>query len=276
MHALRRISPLFLLLLGLIALATRPSAQTPPAQTAQTPENITVGRAPDFERPWVGRETEVEEYLRSAPVVKFETIELGVTHPQRAWLAPGGLVDSIAWKPIRPGMYSGYWESWKNEVAAYELDKLLQIHMVPPTVAKKIKGAEGAAVYWVHDTRMWKDLKNVAKPNTPEWNTQMMHMKMFDNLIGNIDDNAGNILVSNNWTVYLIDHSRAFVRDTTMPQRLQNIDPSLWARVKALDEPRLKTALDEYLDGGAIRAILKRRDKMIKEVEELEKKKSTS
>ncbi len=273
MRAVRRISPLFLFLIGFLVFATHPRAQaTPPQQ----PTTIEVGRPANFERPWVGREAEFEDYIRTAQVVKYEEIDLGVTHPQRLWLAPGGLVDSVAWKPIRPGMYSGYWESWKNEVAAYELDKLLQIHMVPPTVAKKVKGAEGAAVYWVHDIKMWKDLKNVPKPNTPEWNTEMMHMKMFDDLIGNIDDNAGNILISDNWTVYLIDHSRAFVRDETMPQRLQGIDPSLWARVKALDEPRLKAVVGDYLDGGQIRAILKRRDKMIKEIDEMQKKKSTT
>lgn len=276
MRALRRISPLLLLFVSLFALATQPRADAPLQQTAPAAGAATVETPRNVERPWVGREAEIEEFLRTAPVVKVETLDLGVTHPQRAWFAPGGPVDSIAWKPIRPGMYSGYWESWKNEVAAYELDKLLQIHMVPPSVAKKIKGAEGAAIYWVHDTKMWKELKDVAKPNTPEWNTQLMHMKMFDDLIGNIDDNAGNILVSSNWTMYLIDHSRAFVADETMPQKLQGVDPSLWARVKALDEPRLKAALGEYLDGRSIRAILKRRDKMAKEVEESQKKKSTS
>ena len=276
MRALRRISPLFLLLIASFLFSIGPRAQTPQAQSAPAaaPQAVTSPSNPD--RPWVGCEPEIEEFIRTAPVIKLETIDLGVTHPQRAWFAPGGPIDSIAWKPIRPALYSGYWESWKNEVAAYELDKLLQIHMVPPAVAKKIKGAEGAAIYWVHDTKMWKELKEVPKPNTPEWNVQMMHMKMFDNLIGNIDDNAGNILVSNNWTVYLIDHSRAFVPDDIMPQKLQNVDPSLWARVKALDEPRLKATLGEWLDGRSIRAILKRRDKMAKQIEEIEKKKTAS
>ena len=31
----------------------------------------------------------------------------------------------MAWKTIRPGFHSGYWESYKSEIAAYELDKLL-------------------------------------------------------------------------------------------------------------------------------------------------------
>src|SRR5512146_2173192 len=124
MSALKRISPLFLLLVSFAAFAPQPRAQTPPLNP---------------ERPWVGREAEIEEYLKTAPFERVETLDLGVTHPNRGWFAPGGPVDSAAWKPIRPGLYNGYWESWQNEVAAYELDKMLQIHMVPPTVEKKFK-----------------------------------------------------------------------------------------------------------------------------------------
>jgi hypothetical protein len=37
-------------------------------------------------------------------------------------------------KAIRPGRQTGYWESYKSEMAAYELDKLLDLQMIPPTV----------------------------------------------------------------------------------------------------------------------------------------------
>jgi hypothetical protein len=121
-------------------------------------------------------------------------------------------------------MYNGYWESWKNEVAAYELDKLLQIHMVPPSVGRTIKGAEGAAIYWVHDIKMWKELKDVPKPNTPEWNVQLMHMKMFDDLIGNPDRNQGNLMYDPDFHLILIDHSRAFVRDRKLLVPLAHVD----------------------------------------------------
>ena len=48
-----------------------------------------------------------------------------------AKLAPGGPVDAIAWKPIRPGRYTGYWESYKSEIAAYELDKFFGLGHEP-------------------------------------------------------------------------------------------------------------------------------------------------
>ena len=81
-------------------------------------------------------------------------------------------------------------------------------------------------------------------------------MKMFDNLIGNIDRNAGNLLVDDDWNLYLIDHSRAFVTETKLRVEMARIDREIWERMLALDEPDLTTALGEWLDRGAIRAML--------------------
>ena len=128
----------------------------------------------------------------------MEDIPLGVTKPRRAYLAPGGLIDRMAWKTIRPGIYSGYWESYKSEIAAYELDKLLGLEMIPPTVERRVKGDLGAAVMWVSPIKSFKDLGG--PPSAPAaklaaWSRQLIRAKMFDNLICNIDPNLGNWLV---------------------------------------------------------------------------------
>ena len=38
-------------------------------------------------------------------------------------------------------------ESYKAEIAAYKLDRMLDLHMVPPIVERKIDGKTGAAIY---------------------------------------------------------------------------------------------------------------------------------
>ena len=97
---------------------------------------------------WTDRAPEIEAYLKTAEVVGMEDLKVGVTRPRRAKLAPGGPVEAFAWKAIKPGRYSGYWESYKSEIAAYELDKLLGLGMIPPTVEKRVEGDLGAAVMW--------------------------------------------------------------------------------------------------------------------------------
>jgi hypothetical protein len=213
---------------------------------------------------WIEQPAAFEAYLRDTPFRRFEDVPIGVTRPQRGYFEPGGLVASAAWKQLPPGRASGYWESYKSEIAAYELDKLLALGMVPPAVEKRVRGERGAAILWVDGVRQWKEVEHQPKP--PKWNLEAVRMKMFDNLIGNIDRNAGNLIVDADWNLYLIDHSRAFVTETRLRVEMTRIDRALWERMQALDEAALTAALGLWLDRGAIRAILRRRDEMRKAI----------
>src|SRR5690242_18374874 len=97
-------------------------------------------------RTWIGREAEIERHLREAQVTRLEDIGTGVTRPRRAFLTPAEPFGSLVWKVLPPGRRGGYWESYKSEIAAYELDKRLELHMVPPVVEREIDGNTGAAV----------------------------------------------------------------------------------------------------------------------------------
>jgi hypothetical protein len=222
---------------------------------------------------WLGREAEFEGYIRSAEITEIKDIGVGITKPQRCRLVPGGLVGSFAWKTIAPGRYAGYWESYKYEIAAYELDKLIGLGMIPPTVERRVNNTLGAAIMWVSPVKSFKDLGGAPAPPPAErerWNMQLSRAKMFDNLIGNIDPNLGNWLVDPAWNLILIDHTRAFVRSTHMVHPLLRVDRELWARIQQLTEPALEAAIGRWVGEGEIKAILKRRDKLAEVVATLE------
>jgi hypothetical protein len=221
---------------------------------------------------WVGKATDYESYLSGAEIVRMEDIPVGVTKPQRGYFQEGGLIESMSWKAIKPGRYSGFWESYKAEIAAYELDKLLDLQMIPPTVEKRVKGELGAAVMWVKPVKSFKDMGG--PPSAPptyhaRWNLQMVRAKMFDVLIYNKDPNLGNWLVDPAWNLILIDHTRAFTGEKKFAHTLQRIDPDLWERMKGLTEEGLTQSLGQWLDKGQIRAILQRRDLMGDEIQKL-------
>jgi hypothetical protein len=216
---------------------------------------------------WEGRHAEFEAYIRSAEIERLDDVPIGVTRPKRAFLKPGGPVASVAWKVLPPGRKTGYWESYKSEIAAYELDKLLGMNMVPVAVEKRWKGQTGAAILWLAPIRQWKEAQALPKP--PKFNREAILMKMFDNLIGNPDRNMGNLLVDAEWNLFLIDHSRAFIDSKDLPVRMERVDREIWNRMLALDEPALSAALGEWLDGGRIRAILARRDRMKNAIDRL-------
>jgi hypothetical protein len=270
---------------GYLDMVTRRSALTAffpvvvvTVLSVATPGFSQAPEQPAGAKTWIGHATEIEDYLKSAEVVSMKETSVGVTHPNHAELAPGGPVQSIAWKPLRPGRYEGYYESYKSEIAAYELDKLLGLGMVPPTVEKRVKGDLGAAVMWVTPAQTFKQLggvpgqKGVAGPPAAHiayWMHELTRAKMFDDLIGNIDPNLGNWLVDSEWNIVLIDHSRAFTDTKQLYHQLQFFDNDLWEKMKTLDEATLSGALGTTVGKVENKAILELRDKMGQVIEKL-------
>jgi hypothetical protein len=249
-----------------VALLLGPAAR---AQQAAAPAQETA-------KTWPGRTAELEEYLRTAKVVKLEGVSVGVTKPRRAYLEPGGPADSIVWKPIRPGFYGGFFESYRSEIATYEIDKLLGLEMVPPTVEKRVDGVLGAAIMWAAPTKSFKEMGATGAPTPPpmyiaKFNQALVRAKMFDNLIGNIDPNLGNWLVDPSWNLILIDHSRALTSTTSLVHKMTHIDRELWAKMQALTEEQLKAAVGGWLGDREIRALLERRKKLGEEIDRLVK-----
>jgi len=219
---------------------------------------------------WIGHEAEFERALRTAVVTKMEDVPIGVTKPQRARVDPPVPVASFAWKALPPGRKKGFFESYKSEIAAYELDKMLRLQMVPPIVEREIKGEKGAAIYWVDNTSRW-DVKNPPKGPEPRWSRQLTRMKMFDLLVANIDRNQGNLIYDADFHLFLIDHSRAFTdkKDLKGISPLAYVDRDLWTRMQALTFESLKAGLGEWVDDGELRALLTRRAAMAKVIEQM-------
>lgn len=242
-----------------------------------TGETATVETGTEQEaKPWIGRYEAFEEYLRTAEMVREEATPVGITKPRRIFFAPGGLMESAVAKPLRTSRDSGWLESYQHEIAAYELDKLLGLDMVPPTVERRYQGQGASAQYWVNDTVWLKELQTqkLRAPDTVAWNRQIRRLRVFDNLIANIDRNEGNMLVVRNptWHLILIDHSRAFTNRTEMVFEMSFIDRPLFERLKALDTATLDARVGTLLLDGS-RPILRRRDRIVAHFEKLARQK---
>jgi hypothetical protein len=219
---------------------------------------------------WLDRREVIEEYLRTGEIVDADAIPVGVTRPLRCTFAPGGPVSHMTWKHVPPGRRGGFWESYRNELAAYALDKLLALDMVPPTVEKRYRGDLGAAVMWASPTKTLKQLGGSPKPPTseiPRWSRQVSRAKLFDNLIANIDSNQGNWLVDPAWNVILIDHTRCFTTTKKIIHKVQRVDADLWERMLQLTEASLQDAIGAWVGKAGIRAMLARRDTMRRDIE---------
>lgn len=247
------------LLVALVAQGPAPSPQAAPSPTGVVPQRV-AEVAPG--RVWVGREQEIEQYLASAPIVRFEDVPVGVTNPRRAFFAPGGPAASIVFKPLPPGRPRGFFESYRSEIAAYVLDKLLGLGMVPPTVEKKWRHEIGSAQLWVEHCSLLKSKAGQTAPDTKRWNRQVYRQRVWDNLTANTDRNQGNLLVDDHWNLVLIDHSRCFTRISDLKYPMTKIDRPFYERLKALTEQDIKTHMRGLLLDGP-KPLLKRRDAIV-------------
>ena len=246
-------------------LRAQDAASQPPAQKAEA--------KPVGSKIWIGRNAEIEQYIRTAKIVREQDLSVGVTKPKRLFFEPGGPVGSILFSAVN--LEFPRWDSYRADIAAYELDKLLELNMVPPVVERDYKGTTGRASMWAEKMKMW-DMK--APPRPPDetaWSLQVIDMKMFDILVGNVDSNQGNMLYDSDFNLVLIDHTRAFANGAKLLTAVSfpaHVDRQLWTRIQALTEPQLKAALEKWLPRGMWKDILKRRalmeaaiDKMVAE-----------
>jgi hypothetical protein len=214
----------------------------------------------------------LEDVLATGAVVAIQELGKGANKPLKVTLQKEGRTVDGVWKPIKRGPREETWESYQAEVAAYELDKMLGLHMVPPTVVREIQGLKGSLQLWVEGSRIFEEARAEA-PGGVAWDRTMSRMKVFDNLISNWARSDKDFMVDPEWNVVLIDHSQAFLSTTTLsakPDQVPTIfDKRLMERIRSLQSDILQMRFGRMLLDPQVRAILGRRDALLTLMEEL-------
>lgn len=233
-----------------------------------------------------------EEFLKTAEIVgqdqPFEKRE-AVTDPWVLTLEKDGITRDAIWKDVA-GRQKGFFESWKWEIAAYRLDKHLGLNMVPPTVERRFKGNRGSCQLWITSMMSLKK-KFDEKIKTPSykvfyWNRAFYMQRALDNLIANDDRHQNQYLITEDWRMILIDHSRSFRTSKKFTKKLiydeknkegptfimKELPRALYEKIKSLNAEVIKNAVGEYLTDKEIEAMLVRKDLIVKWVEDRIKK----
>jgi hypothetical protein len=219
-----------------------------------------------------------EAFLKSAKVIQTRGAKKGITGTVRVTLSDGSMTHDASVQRIdeekarfegAQGVEMNFRDTYKFNIAAYRLGRMMGLgQMIPPSVERKFEGSTGAWTWWVEDVLMDEGerlKKKAAAPDKDAWGRQYHIMRVFDQLIANVDRNVGNILYDKNWHLWMIDHSRAFRMLTTLkdPKLLERCDTQLMAALKELREDKLKAELGEWLREREIKGLLARRDKII-------------
>ena len=223
---------------------------------------------------------ELEQFLKKSQVVKRVKLGKGITNSEKVTLELDGVLRHGVLKKI-----DKINDSWRAEVAAYEMDKLLGINMVPPTVMRRHRGRKASLQLWVDGVTM--DDFEEAMPDIESWRQQVSIMWFFDDLIGNIDRHLNNGMVSPGYRLMLIDNSKTFRSTKELFNDLNSNGTGTHARfwcteydvkrrrysttypwaiveqLRSLSENDIKRSINKYIWGQARNFVFQRRNRIL-------------
>ncbi len=224
--------------------------------------------------------SEAVEFLRTAKVVgkPREFDALAITDPLEVTLTDGSRTLRAIFKDedtyhMRFAFADGrrltkVKDSYRHEIAAYELDLLLGLGIVPPCVERRIHGRCGSLCLWVENaiTESERIKKGIQPPDAADWNNQMFTIRFFLQLVWDPDfNNYRNLLVDADFKIYKIDSSMTFRTDTSLRKEagLTRFSRRALGNLRALERGEVEARLGPWLRDAEIEALWARRARLL-------------
>lgn len=223
-----------------------------------------------------------EKFLKDARIRSIKALGTGVTIPHKAELVLNNVTHFAVFKTIderKTGITQlgktsemNFQDSWQLEVAAYGIDRIIGLKLVPATIERYVNSQLGSLQWWVQSKMSEADRrKNNLEPTDREaWDRVWLKMYLFDALIANVDRHMNNILITEDFDLRFIDHSRSFrsTKELKDPKILTRFSRELIEGIKKLEYQDVRKKVGKYLMDDQIRAMLTRRDLILKLVNE--------
>jgi hypothetical protein len=223
-----------------------------------------------WDRPHGMSDAEIEAFLLSAEVAELGTA--GAGGQRRVTLEQEGrrLTATFNTRDTAPRMRDGRWprgadraDRYSHEIAAYRLDRLLGLGMVPVTVERTIGAERGALRLWIEGsvTEQQRQAGEARVRSDCPLTTQFKLMNVFDVLTFNPDHDHGSMRYDPDGQLWLLDQSRAFGTARDVPGMLRRsglkISPQM-AEALAVVTAENAASLMPYLHPRQVEALVDR------------------
>jgi len=213
--------------------------------------------------------------LRTAPIITIAKQEAsGRTNAWIVYLGGGEEANRAIFKYVnrpRPKMLPS---SYRYELAAYELNKLLGLELIPATVERTIEGRPGSLQCYCRDviTEASRRRKNLAPENTSGFQDAFSELGLFENLTNNPREDASDILINTtDWKVWRVDFSEAFAPDPVLlPESpFSRCARKLYQKLRETTDAEFSGRLGLYLGEEEVRSLLVRKRLILDRLESL-------
>jgi hypothetical protein len=217
----------------------------------------------------VGRMEAMEKVLREAKVGKIEKEKLGGrTGPWLVTLGDGAVRQRAVFRHVDRRRPHPTPDSYKYDLAAYELTKLLGVELIPPVVEREIEERKGSLQVFLENCIREKDRKRkkLEPPDPKTFSNALEEVKVLENLTYDECQDADDLYIHrDDWRVCRVDFSEAFA---PMSELMPGCDITVCSRkfyegLLKLNEETVKSALSRYLSDEEIGALLTRKDLII-------------
>ena len=260
---IRRQAWLFLIWMGAVAAAcaTMPSP-SPPA------DDSTLWDA-----------GKIEKFLKPARIVEIrKDREPGRTLPWRVTLDDGTTKATAMFKYVDRPRPMNFPDSYKYEVAAYELSRLLGIEIIPPTVEREVDGTRGSLQWYLEGCLSEHDRERaqLQPPDLDAFLKQLDEIKIFELLAGDeCQDKDDTLIHKEGWKVCRVDFSEAFPASTTISEDcpIGRCSHHLFDRLQETSRAAVTDRLRRFLSEAELAALWARQRRILERIRTLIKEK---
>lgn len=208
---------------------------------------------------------QIERFLKEAAIVSVEkAMDSGRTEPWIVTLKEGDTIAKAFFKHVnrpRPGIFP---DCYKYEIAAYELNKILELNIVSPIVEREIEGSKGSLQLYVEGCILYSSIlrQKIKPPDAQKFKNSLDVISIFEHLTYCERKDLDDILVhEQDWKVCRVDFSEAFLPQSHLipGEDMSRCSEKLYRTLLSLYDAAVAEKLDGWLNKEEINAILARK-----------------
>jgi hypothetical protein len=218
---------------------------------------------------------DMEYYLANAAVIGYHREAVpGRTAADNVDLDDGETRRRAMFKTVDTRRPTQIPDSYKYELAAYALDKLLGFEKIPPMMEREIESTKGSLQIFVQNCFGLdkQQRENLTPPDSQAFVNALEEINVFENLVYNERNELDDILIQKeSWKIFRVDFSEAFlpIPDLIPEQKITRCSKTLFQNLQKLSDEVIKARLKNYLNDDEMSALFRRKALIIKTLKKL-------